>query len=123
MRKVEPLPIPVVINNSMNMTRKPQKFPEFPSAGIKYYTPNTAAIMITKFHKVACVRPSQPPTGLIKAPTSGPKKAYWVGLTSENKILISMGRGRLAKPDEKNERYREICVYYQTGVFLQGCSA
>ena len=95
MRKTAPLPAPVVINSIINIVKKPQKSPKFSSEGIKCNTPNTATIIIMKLHSVTLAPPNlsanEPPTGLIKAPTSGPKKTYCVGFISGNKILISMG--------------------------------
>ena len=42
MRKVEPLPMPVVMNSNINIPRKPWKFPPTPACGMKFNTPNTA---------------------------------------------------------------------------------
>ncbi len=77
MRKVEPLPIPVSANSTMNMARKPAKLPALPSAGRNISTPTTAAIMPAKVNSVTRAPPSlseiQPPTGRVSAPASGPR--------------------------------------------------
>ncbi|MCY1210885.1 hypothetical protein D9M72_225850 [compost metagenome] len=78
-RNVEPLPRPVSANSTMNMIRKPLKSPARPPAGRKTITPSTAAIMPANVNSVTRAPPSlsdtQPPTGRVSEPTSGPRNA------------------------------------------------
>ena len=63
----------------MNMARKPLKSPPCPFTGMNIITPSTAAIMPTKVNSVTRAPPSlsdtQPPSGRVSEPTSGPRKA------------------------------------------------
>ena len=96
MRKVEPLPIPVVRKSTRKQTKKPAKLPPEPPEGRNQSTPATASAITRKFQNVTTAPPSrsasQPPNGRTAAPIRGPTHAYCSALTAANWDLMSSGK-------------------------------
>ncbi len=95
MRKVDPLPMPVVTNSTRNMARNTGKDQAAPVSLRANTTPSTAAIITEKFDAVTRAPPrrsaSLPPRGRVSEPTSGPRKAYLMALGSANSCFMSNG--------------------------------